>query len=123
MTEDDIIQGWLRLAEAEQDGERRGILKSVLVFAELANCLPQWEKAMEGFNVMRSAVIDGWKAEGKAEGLVGAVRGILDNKFKPLPADLLAALQEANDADKLLRWAVIAGSADTLEKFRKEAGI
>jgi hypothetical protein len=121
--EEDIIQRWLRLADAEQDAERRGVLKTVLVFAELANCLPQWEKAMEGFNVMRSAVLDRYEAKGKVEGLVGAVRRILEVKFKPLPADLLTALLSTVDPDKLLDWAGIAGSADTLEKFRKEAGI
>jgi hypothetical protein len=117
--EDDIIQWWLRLAESEQDSERRGLLKTVLVFAELAKCLPQWRKAMEGFNVMRSVVLDSYEAKGKIETL----REMLEGRHGPLPTDLLAALTAATDLDKLRRWAVVAGSADTLEKFRKEAGI
>lgn len=117
--EEDIILWWLRLANAEPGPERRGLLKCVLVFAELAKCLSQWEKAMEGFDVMRSAVVDAWKAEGRIE----ALREVLEGRHGPLPADLLAALAAATDLDRLRQWAVLAGSADTLEKFRQAAGI
>jgi hypothetical protein len=47
---------------------------------------------------------------------------LLEAKFGPVPAELLAFL-EAADADALRQWVVAAGRADSLAAFRAAAGV
>jgi hypothetical protein len=114
-----IIARWLPLAEAEPDAEMRSDLALALVFAELAGCREKWAKALEGFNVHRSVVVDGWKAEG----MTRAVRAVLEARFGGLPSDLAEKLGDERPLEKLDEWAALAARADSLQVFREKAGV
>ncbi len=114
-----IIGRWLPLAEAEADPAMRADLALALVFAELAGCREAWRKALEGFNMRRSVVVDGWKAEDRAL----AVRDFLEARFGELPADLAAKLGEERPLERLREWTVLAARADSLQAFRDKAGV
>ena len=126
-SEDGIIAWWKRLAEDEPNAKRKTDLKLVLVFAELARCLEPWNKALEGFAVIRSVVVERWKdearAEGRAEGRAELLHAVLKAKFDPLPGDLLAKLGEERSLGELMKWTVAAATADSLEQFRRAAGL
>jgi hypothetical protein len=119
-----IINHWKELANAEPDMRRRSDYAGLaLVFASLAGCFSEWKRALEGWNMRTSEVIDGWRAEGRAEGLVQARRAdvlrLLQLRFKvPIPADLAAEIGALNDPDELTRWLDSAAIAGSLEAFR-----
>lgn len=118
-SEPGIIQRWLELAAQETDAQRKADLALVRVFAELSGSQDVWNRALEGFNVRQSVVVNEWKAEGKAE----AVRDILETRFGTLPSEVAAKVDQTREGDTLKRWLVLAVQAATLEQFRQEAGI
>jgi hypothetical protein len=125
--EEGIIQRWLELANAETDVQWKADLALVLVFAELAGRREVWGRALEGYNVKESAVVNEWKAEaraeGKAEGKAEAVCDLLEERFGALPEEVRAKIRANRAGEVLRRWLLLAARADTLEQFRQEAGI
>jgi hypothetical protein len=50
----------------------------VTLFAELTDCAAVWKSGLKGWNMRESTIVAGWKAEGRAEGLVqGEQRALL----------------------------------------------
>ncbi len=114
-----IIAEWQRLAQAEPDAEVRAALRLTRVFAELAGCTPAWEKTLEGFDMGRSAVMDGWMAEAQAE----ALRNVLLARFGPMPSDLTEKLAKARSLDDVRKWASDVALAQSLDDFRQRSGL
>jgi hypothetical protein len=119
-----IITEWKRLAGQEADGARRSAYGGLaLVFAELAKTLVEWQKGLEGWNVLESQVILGWKREGKQEGFLEATRAhllmVLEIRFQAqVPAEMKAAIEGTNDLDTLSHWLRTALKISSLDDFR-----
>jgi hypothetical protein len=124
-----IIQQWLELARREPEAKRRSDYGGLaLVFAEAADRRHAWEKALEGWNVTDSQVIQEWIAQGEVMGEVKgqatALLRLLARRFPPgLPAEVAAVIRGATDVAQLQRWFDLAVDADSLETFRRAAGL
>jgi hypothetical protein len=122
-----IIQRWLEIAGQETDPEIRGDLTLAVVFANAVGCQEQWRKALEGFAVMESSVVNEWKAEARREGerkaMVEAVIQVLETRRGSVPEEVKAAIRKSKDAAELERWLRLAVLAESLEQFRTEAGL
>ncbi len=131
-----LAERWKQLAEAEPDRRRRAEYGGLaLVFADKAGRKAIWAKALEGWNVTESSVVNEWiaqgeakgeakgRAEGRAEGRVTALLEILADKFGAVPSDLEAAIRGTTAEDRLRAWAAAAAKAPTLDEFRKLAGL
>jgi hypothetical protein len=70
-----IINGWKHEAMREPQERDRGILAGLtLTFAELAECRPPWQQALEGWNVIKSAYLEELREKVRAEGRLEALR-------------------------------------------------
>jgi hypothetical protein len=123
-----IGERWKSLALLEPDHRRRSELAGLaLVFAEAADVRPTWETELKGWNVHESQVVNGWIAEGRAEGRAEERRGalvlVLEERFGPLPSDLSTALAACTDLSRLQNWTRLALRAVDLAAFRAAAGI
>jgi hypothetical protein len=126
--EDDNIRQWVEIASAEPDAKKRADYGGLaLVFAEAANSATAWKKALEGWNVIQSQQVLEWQAqarkEGRDEGRKEALLDLLQDKFGAVPGEVAAAVRSEADQGKLRRWSTIAGRVDSLEQFRRDAGL
>jgi len=113
------IKRWLEVADLETDPVRKADLALVVVFAQLTGHERTWHKALEGFNVIESVIVNEWKAESKAEDIVDFLQG----RFDSIPEDLAAKIRQTTALDVLKRWVVLAAKTDSLDAFRRDAGI
>jgi hypothetical protein len=71
-------------------------------------------------------IFDPFRAEGIAVGQVkfgvDTVIGKLTERFTP-PADLLARIRATTDLTTLRDWIFLAAQADSLDAFRRDAGL
>ncbi len=135
-----ITDRWKRLAEAEPVSRRRAELAGLaLVFATAAKRRPEWELALEGWNMIECSIMDDWiakgremgiaqgkvegRTEGEAMGLAESLTTILTQKFSAIPADLADVIRAATDLAKLRQWVGFAVKADTIEALRAAAGV
>lgn len=123
-----IIERWKALALAEPDRLRRGMYGAfALILAGLADREVAWSAALEGWNVIESPVVEKWKAQWKAEGLVEGKRqdllDILNARFPgTLPKPLTDAIAAQDDPDVLAGWLIKAAVAATLKEVRAAIG-
>jgi len=113
------MRRWLEVADLETDPRRKADLALVVVFAQLTGCQRAWQKALGGFNVIESVIVNEWKAQAVVQNLIA----ILERKFPPVPDEVLAKLEATTGLDVLQRWVVAAAVADSLDAFRRDAGI
>jgi hypothetical protein len=121
--EADIIRRWLELANAEVDSVRKADFALVIVFADLTERTAVWEKALEGFNVIESPTVNKWMAQAAAKATAKDLLAILEKKFSAIPAEVRAKIEATAAQDVLHNWVIAAATADTLDKFRQEAGV
>jgi hypothetical protein len=62
-----------------------------------------------------------WEAQGRTEGMRDTLRGVLESRFATLPADLLAALNAADEAT--LRALTPTISTGSLDEVRARLGL
>lgn len=77
--------------------------------------------------MLESSIVDEWRAEGRAEGMVEAWRDnllrVLQFRFPAsVPVVLEAAIQSQTDRDKLSAWFDAALRVASLEEFRAVVG-
>ena len=115
-----IIERWKKLAEDEPNHRQKAIYASLaLTFASAAGRETIWKKALEGWNVIESSVVNEWKAEQAAVMLVA----VLETKFGTVPPELDATIRKTMDPKKLQTWNTQAATAATLDEFRAAAGL
>ncbi|HTU18543.1 MAG TPA: hypothetical protein VMG10_10825 [Gemmataceae bacterium] len=122
-----IIQRWKRLAETEADERKRSDYAALaLVFAEAADREEVWRRALEGWNVKPSPIVEAWRQEGRQEGRAEGL-AVLRAKLlhclrrqlgSDLPAELRAQIENQTDLAVLDRWFDLALEAASLEQFR-----
>src|SRR3954462_11843173 len=101
-----IIEQWKQLAATEPDSQLRSAYAGLaLIFAELSHCVPQWQQALEGWNVRESQIVLGWKAEGEQKARRADLLRALQVRFRTaIPNDLAVAVEAMTDLDELARW-------------------
>jgi hypothetical protein len=131
--EPNIIEEWKCLAQQEPEARRRADYGGLaLVFAELADCRPQWKEALEGWNVEQSQQVLEWQAiaeqrgreagrvEGKAAGKAEDIVRLLERRLsQKAPPDLAAAVAKITDLARLDHLFDIALAAATFDDFRR----
>ncbi len=115
-----VLAEGLRLADLEPDARLRvDYAVDALILAELPGVLPEWKKALEGWNVRESQQVLEWKAEGELKDRRAALLRLLEKRCKePVPSDLVAAIEATQDMDLLWRWFDVAAEVNTFDDFR-----
>jgi hypothetical protein len=123
-----IIERWKQVALGEPDEQKRSDYGGLaLVFAEAAGRLDLWRRALRGWNMQQSSVIQEWiqqgKQEGRQEGLARGAGLILLHYLRrhfgdEVPADLRTQIEAQTDVDLLDCWFDHALGAASLEQFR-----
>lgn len=106
-----IIEQWKAVAAGEPSAMRRSDYRDLaLVFAELARNKTAWNAGLEGWNEMRSALVDGWKEEGRVEGRVEKARELLvalgGRRYGEPDAEAARLIKALTDEDTLERLAL-----------------
>lgn len=129
--EDGMITRWKEVVGAVTDPRPRADLGLALTFAELTDFLDKWKVALEGWNVKESQVVKEWTREareegerkGERKGKVDAIQKLLEALPAVLPGDLVTALRGINDPARLDSLLLLAARANSLDQFRKDAGL
>jgi hypothetical protein len=69
--------------------------------------------------VIESVIANEWKAQAVAR----SVMGILEKKFPPVPAEVKAKIEATTALDVLQGWVILAATTDSLDSFRRNAGV
>ena len=121
--DDGIIRRWLEVVGREPDRRRRGGLKLAVVFAGLTGCKQEWKKALEGFDVNESTIVNEWKAEARREEKTEITLRLIRKLHGPVPDDLSRSIRACKDAGKLDAWLDATVTATSLDDFRRLAGL
>ncbi len=100
------MERWKQLALAEPDGRRRAEYGALaLVYAEAARRRAAWKQALEKWNMIESQQVLEWMAEGEAKGQLREarvlLRVLLEDRFGPLPEDLIKRIDAMADPERL----------------------
>jgi hypothetical protein len=118
--EDGIIRQWVKIASAETDDRLRSDYGALaLIFAEAANASDVWKKALEGWSMIQSKQVLEWQAQALARMLTKQ----LEERFGALPEELSKAIRGTADETVLLRWGELVVRVDSLDEFRRGAGL
>ena len=102
---------------------RRGDLAGIaLVFAELVGRRIVWKRALEGFDVTESQVVNEWIAQGETRGVVNTRRQdvleLLAERFPgAVPGDVVRLIEQQDSPELLHDWFRAAMRASTFEAF------
>ena len=126
-----IITTWLERVRQEPDRRRRGVLTLAVVFAGLTEWADAWRKALEGFDVMESAIVNEWKAAARLEGaqmaekktMSVAVLRYLRARFGLVPEDLAQRIDACADVERLNAFLDASAAASSLDDFRRVTGV
>jgi hypothetical protein len=114
------IAEWKRLAAQEPDSRSRsefGFLAHV--FAELAGTALVWDKALEGWNMTESPLINKLQEEARIETHIKDVRRAINLRFgTSVPTDLDEQLAAIKSKAELERWFDASQTAPSLDAFR-----
>jgi hypothetical protein len=76
---------------------------------------------------MESKVVEEWTTQARAEGegkeAAGLLLQMLKDRFKQVPDDLRAAMQDVKEIERLKGWGRIALEARSLRLFRQQVGL
>jgi hypothetical protein len=119
-TEPGIMERWKEIARDEPEGRLRADYAAIAtLFAELTDCVPQWQKGLEGWDMRESTVVAEWMAEGIAQARRSDLLLVLEQKFAtPVPPDLAVLIEAQADGEVLTHWLAAAVRAESLEAFR-----
>jgi hypothetical protein len=110
-----IMEAWKAAASAEPDERRRRILAALtLIFAELVDQAPGWRQSLEGWNVKQSALLEEARDEGRLESCRDVLLGLLEDRFGPVPEEVVQRIKATTDLAKLKAAARRAPSLPSL---------
>jgi hypothetical protein len=121
--EETVITRWKERTLAIADRRRRGDLgKVALVFAELAGRFAVWKKALEGFDMTESNVVNQWVQEARDQTQIEDAREylvrVLRRRFPAaLTEDLLATINAQPSLTLLRDWFDAAIAALSQDEF------
>jgi hypothetical protein len=115
-----IIEEWKRCATTEPEARRRSDYAGLaLVFAELSGVSLEWNRALEGWNMLESKQVLEWQMLARVDTQRRALLRLLELRFPvPLPPDLLSTIRTASDLGQLSHWFDAAATSPSLDAFR-----
>ncbi|MBI1918326.1 MAG: hypothetical protein HYS12_26845 [Planctomycetes bacterium] len=101
---------------------RANLVGIALVFAELAGCVPAWERGLEGWEMTESQVVNGWIRQGEAKGELKTRRqdllDLVEGRFPgAVPNEVVQLIQQQESLELLRDWFKAAVRASTFEEF------
>ena len=120
----DTIAKWKPVAATEPDGRLRSTYRGLTeVFARLMRAANGWAQSLEGWNVPKSPVIEGWRTEGRVEMARGKLLEPIELRFRAaIPSDLREVVQESNDLNELDDWFRLVFFNRSLSAYRRAIG-
>jgi hypothetical protein len=101
------------------DRKHRGNLASIAtVFAELVGNAIVWKRALEGFDMTESQVVNEWVAQAEIRKQRQLLLRLLNKRFPgEIPSDVTKLLNEQESSELLNYWFDAAASATTFAEF------
>jgi hypothetical protein len=118
--EEALIGRWKEVVEATVQEERmRGDLAGIaLLFAELAGGRPAWKRALEGWKMTESQVVNEWINQGELKNARQSVLRVLKKKFPGQVTEEVSQLILQQDSMDLLNdWLDAAATASSIAEF------
>lgn len=114
------VKRWVRLAEHEpNEGLRRDWGGLVKVFADRVGCLGVWQKALEGWGMWKSQVIEEWRVDGRLEERRGNILRLLELRFPGQVTEAVSQRVSAVSEPKTLDgWFDLAATATAFDRVR-----
>jgi hypothetical protein len=98
-----------------------------VVFAEAGGCGDAWREALKEWDVVESKIVKDWQAQAASLGEIKGKRDMLVRlllqRFKVIPPEVEQAVRGCSEAARLDSRGDAAGSASSVEEFRREAGL
>jgi hypothetical protein len=108
----DVVQRWLEVCTAEPNVQRRMDYANLAkVFADRAGWVGVWSKALEGWQMWKSTVIQSWRDEGRVLGQRELLVEMVRLKYPTLSAELLAQIEKSDDPEAIRRWSTAFATA------------
>lgn len=115
-----LIARWKEVVLAVvADRQRRGdLVRIVEVFAELAGCLPAWERGLEGFDMTESEVVNRWISKGELNRARFSLLEALEGRFPGQASEeILQMIREQESLPLLDTWFRAVVRVRTFEDF------
>jgi hypothetical protein len=119
-SEPNIIARCIKLARDLDEQKQADFGLHALIFAEKSADPGAWQKALEGWGVVKSTTVEKFRQEGQRRSLL---RVLTSRTRQVVPDDLAEVIQSCSDSDKLDSWTDIAARIDTFDQFRQQAGL
>jgi hypothetical protein len=89
-----------------------------LLFAEVARCVPEWRRGLEGLDMTESQIANEWISRGEVkEARASLIRLLTRRLSDPVPADVLETINTQPSLAMLHDWFDEASTAATLADF------
>jgi hypothetical protein len=115
-----VIGRWRALAdERVTDPAARSSLRVVATtFAELAGCLPAWERGLEGWDVTESPLVNRWIHAGVLANQRTNLLTVLEARFPgSVSPEVRETVQQNESLDLLEEWLIAAARVGTRDEF------
>lgn len=115
-----VVERWKELAadrvtNARTRSDMAGI---AIVFAELAGCGAVWRRALEGWNMTESQIVNEWQLAGRIATKKEDLLAVLGRRFPgAISAETRTAIHQNDSLELLHEWLLAAASATTAEEF------
>jgi hypothetical protein len=117
-----IIARWMELAIEKVSGGwmRENLAGIALVFADLAGRFLVWERALEGWQMGESQVVNRWRAQGEVRARRAVLLRMLQKRYPgSVSQDVVQMVEQQADAAVLDRWLDAVMDSPTFEEFVK----
>jgi hypothetical protein len=109
------MEQWKQAASREPDERGRALLAGLtLVWADLAQTTAAWKLNLEGWNVQTSPFLEEIRDQGCLESCRDVLLGLLEDRFGPVPEEVVQRIKAATDLAKLKAAALRAPSLPSL---------
>lgn len=125
------IDRWLEVAGRLTDRRLRADVGLAASFADAAGCGPAWKDALKEWNVDESPWLNEYTQKavaratekGVGKGQAASVVAVLEARFRSVPPAIAEPVLREESLDKLRQWLGLAATTDSLDAFRRDAGL
>jgi hypothetical protein len=121
--EEAVVKRWLEVCGGEPSEQRRIEYANLArVFADRAGCPDVWKKALEGWQMWKSAYIQEWRDKGRVEGQRELLLKMVKRKYPTLSGELLARIEKSDDPAALEAWSMACATTTNQVAFETALG-